>query len=568
MQNIRNIFRYGLVVTFSLACALSGSAPAAQKRVTPDYSRLQTTQLIKSIFVRQLNRPPGSSFNKKIFFLQTVEDFYQRRNYEPAWSGENGLTDARAMIRAIRKSADDGLVPEHYHLGMIEDLLDKADAASKKGNSPDPAALAEFDLFLTDSFVTLARHLSAGCVNPMTLEPLWSLPADRDLSFLLSNALETHSIYKTLEDLAPAEPGYVGLRNALLRYRELPGKNRLFSLSAGPLLRKGVRSPRVAQVREILILLGDLDHRSGEANDFFDSKLEHAVIRFQKRHGLKADGIVGPSSTEALNIPMAERVRQLIVNLERMRWGDSQRGERYLVVNIAGFELDLVEEGNVVLSMKVVVGKPYLNTPVFRGKVTYLIINPVWNIPSSIAEKEILPLVKKDPSYLEKEDISVLRGWGKDEEEIDPHSIDWNRVTASNLAFRFRQEPGPLNPLGRIKFMFPNTFSVYLHDTPARNLFSRHIRTFSHGCIRVEKAPDLAVYLLKGDPHWTRKDIEAAIESGETEEVRLPRAIYAYMVYVTAWVDKDGSVEFREDVYKRDVKLYDAIMRNPPDDGE
>ena len=575
MQGIRNIFRYGLVVAFYLTCTLSGAALAAQERVPPDYSRLQTTRLIKDLLIRHLSRPTESFVNKKIFFLQTVEDFYERRNYEPAWSGENGFTNARGMIQAIRQSADDGLLPEHYHLGMVEDLLDRADAARKRENSLDPATLADFDLLLTDSFVTLARHLSAGCVNPLTLEPVRSLPADRDLSMLLSNALEAHSIYKTLRDLAPAEPGYAALRNALLHYRKLAGqetgrkrKDRLLSVSAGPLLKRGARSPRVAQTREILIFLGDLDRGSGEAEDFFDSPLERAVTRFQKRHGLKGDGIVGPSTIEALNVPIAERVRQLVVNLERMRWEERQRGERYLIVNIARFELDLVEQGNVVLSMKVVVGKPYLDTPVFQGKMTYLVINPVWNIPSSIAKKEILPLVKKDPSYLEKEDISILRGWGEDEKEIDPRSIDWNKVTASSLDFRFCQEPGPLNPLGRIKFMFPNTFSVYLHDTPARNLFSKNVRTFSHGCIRVEKALELAGYLLQGDPHWTRKDIEAAIENGETEEVRLPRPVSVYMVYVTSWVDKDGSVEFRQDIYKRDAKLYEAMMRNPLDGSE
>jgi L,D-transpeptidase YcbB len=549
---------------FFLLVFLWGPAPPfAQERPAPNYPYTQVTGLIRDQLINFESRPPGPPDNKKFFSLATLEAFYKERNYEPAWSGKNGFADAEDMTRAIRESRDDGLTPENYHLRMIEDLLGRAYTIREKGSFVDPEILVDLDLLLTDSFFTLAHHLSTGCINPVTFEPQWSFSLDTDLAVVLKNALGTHRVGETLRELTPRTPEYSALRKALAKYREMAKKDDQPPIPGGRLLKKGMKSARIPGIRERLIFLGDLvERQSGDSGDLFDASMQEAAIRFQERHGLKADGIVGPSTIEALNLPIGERVKQLVVNLERMRWSDGDRGDLYLIVNIARFELNVVEKGNVVLSMKVVVGKPYLDTPVFKGKMTYLVLNPVWNIPDSIATKEILPKVRKDPLYLKKEHITILRGWGDKEEEIDPDSVNWGAISARNLNFRFRQEPGPLNPLGRIKFMFPNKFNVYLHDTPAKNLFSENVRTFSHGCIRIEKPLELAEFLLKADPRWTKENIAAAIEEGGTREVRLPRQLSVYIVYVTAWVDKDGSVEFRKDIYGRDAVLYEALMTN------
>jgi L,D-transpeptidase YcbB len=563
MPALRNISRYGQAVIFCLFFSLSGTAIPALDRPPADHRHALVASLIRGRLVGCRSHPPGAHDSEKIFSLETLEVFYKERNYEPAWTGRNGFADAEALTRAIRESRNDGLTPEYYHLGIIEGLLGRAYNPGEKASSVNPEALADLDLLLSDSFFTLARHLSAGCVNPVTLQPEWSLPPDADLAAVLTNALSEHCIAKTLREMTPGTPEYAALRKTLARYREMAWKGGQTPVPGGRLLKEGTISPRVPGVRERLIFLGDLDNLHPAAGDLFGRNLEQAVLRFQERHGLKADGIVGPSTIWSLNVPIVEREKQLIVNLERMRWSDRERPGRYLIVNIARFDLDVVEGGNVILSMKVVVGKPYLDTPVFGGRMTYLVLNPVWNIPHSIAKKEILPKVKKDPSYLREENITVLRGWGTDEEEIDPDSINWRSVTAGNLNFRFRQEPGRLNPLGRIKFMFPNKFNVYLHDTPARNLFSENVRTFSHGCIRIEKPLELAEYLLKADPNWTRENIVAAIEAGETQVVRLPHPLYVYIDYVTAWVDKDGSAEFRKDIYGRDAYLYEALTRKP-----
>lgn len=213
--------------------------------------------------------------------------------------------------------------------------------------------------------------------------------------------------------------------------------------------------------------------------------------------------------------------------------------------------------------MKVVVGMPYWNTPVFTAKMTHLILNPVWNVPDSIARKEILKKVKKDQQYLTKQNMKVLRGWGSNETTIDPDTIDWSQVSANRFAYRFRQEPGPLNPLGKLKFVLPNKFDVYLHDTPSKRHFSESVRTLSHGCIRLEKPVELAVYLLQDDPRWTRENILAAIEKGVEQKVLIPRPLNVHFLYLTAWVDEGGTLQFRNDIYGRDKLLEEALSEKP-----
>jgi murein L,D-transpeptidase YcbB/YkuD len=233
-------------------------------------------------------------------------------------------------------------------------------------------------------------------------------------------------------------------------------------------------------------------------------------------------------------------------------------------VNIADFKLDVVENGHTLFNMKVIVGKPFWHTPVFSNKMTYIVINPSWNVPDSIAIEDVLPKVKKNADYLIKQKIKIIKGWGENSEEIDPKTIDWSKVTGSNFNYRLRQEPGIQNPLGRIKFMFPNRFGVYLHDSPSRRLFAKSRRIFSHGCIRIERPVDLAEYLLKGDPNWTRNKIIEAIKGSKEQDVPLPEPINVHILYLTAWVDNEGSLQFREDIYGRDERLDKSLRKEPP----
>jgi murein L,D-transpeptidase YcbB/YkuD len=322
--------------------------------------------------------------------------------------------------------------------------------------------------------------------------------------------------------------------------------------------------PRVAQLRARLGASNDpeevrLAAAASGAPELYDEDLKAAVLRFQERHGLARDGRVGPKTLAALNVPLERRIRQMVLNLERRRWMPDDRGQRYVFVNLADFELKVVDEPKTVLDTRVVVGAPYHRTPVFSAEMTYVEINPYWNVPPSIARNELLPKIKADPGYLAANGFQLLSDWSDGAAALDPWSIDWSGVTPATFTYRLRQEPGDGNALGRIKFMFPNSFNVYLHDTPARALFDQAERSFSHGCIRVYQPEFFAAVVLARDG-WSLDRIYQAIKSGERIIVTLKQPLPVHIAYLTAWVNKDGTVNFRNDVYGRDAILADALL--------
>lgn len=420
--------------------------------------------------------------------------------------------------------------------------------------------LAELDLLLTDAFFMLGCHFSAGCINPVTITVEWfAVPDDLDIGLILEDALKENSIKETLEDLLPSQPGYARLREGLARYREIELHGGWPLIKDGMILQRGDENSRIINVRKRLLASGDGKPDASDGTTLFDKGLHEAVIRFQRRHGLEPDGVVGPLTIKAMNIPAEERVRQIEINMERMRWSSRKLGHRYIVVNIADFTLAVIEHGRTVMSMEVVVGKPYWYTPVMSETMTEIILNPSWNIPPRITREEVLPRVKEDPEYLVQQNIKIVDGLTDDAVTVDPDTINWPEITADSFLYRFRQEPGPLNPLGRIKFMFPNRFNVYLHDTPARELFSSNVRSFSHGCIRIRKPVDLAEYLMKGHADWTRDRILSGIQSGVEQKIYLPQPVNVHVLYLTAWVDEEGIVQFRRDIYGRDRRMYHAL---------
>jgi murein L,D-transpeptidase YcbB/YkuD len=277
-----------------------------------------------------------------------------------------------------------------------------------------------------------------------------------------------------------------------------------------------------------------------------------------------ADGVVGADTLVALNLPLAARIEQVKANLERWRWLSRDLGRRYILVNIADFTLDVIEERMPVLSMRVIVGKPYRQTPAFSGTLTYVVFNPSWNIPLRIAVDEVLPGIVKDARMLKRERIHVLTGWGAEEREIDPATIRWNQLSSGNFPYYLRQDPGPTNPLGRIKFMLPNRYNVYLHDTPSKESFRSSVRGFSHGCIRLEHPLELAVYLFKESPEWNRERLTAARDQADDQAVFLPAPVPIHIVYWTAWVDGTGTLQLRDDIYGRDRSLVRALAAPPP----
>jgi len=482
-----------------------------------------------------------------------LKSFYAARSYAPAWSADDGFRPrARELFVELYRADQQGLTPDDYHLATLDAIL--RDVRDQRPAQPDTDLLAAGDLLLTDAFLLYGSHLLSGRVNASTLVPnSQPIGGEADLLSVLDRALGVTSVGEALGSLRPAHPWYARLIRTLARYRELRPWH---PVSAGPTLHPGESGPRVEALAARLAATGDFP---GETTEVFGQDLEAAVRRFQARHGLDQDGLVGRATLEALNVPLEQRVEQLRVNLERWRWLPLDLGTDYILVNIPAFELEVVEQGEIRLAMRVVVGQEYRQTPVFTAQMTHLVLNPYWNVPRRIAVQDKLQIIQADPGYLAEQHIRVFEGRGASRREVDPDTIDWARVTPEGFTYQLRQDPGPMNALGRLKFVFPNPFDVYMHDTPARELFAQSARSFSSGCIRLERPIDLAVRLLEGTA-WTRSALEAALEQEEDLPVTLPRPVRVYLEYWTAWAD-ETTVHFRADIYGRDRDLTAALSR-------
>ncbi len=510
---------------------------------------------------------PEFVLNDDLIYSRTVlPAFYEQRLFRPAWVTDQHISPmAFELLAALESAPENGLHPSDYHYERIKTLMEEVNwHYNVKLNTPMINRLLELELLLTDAFMIYGSHLLNGKVDPITIDAEWiASRKEFDFAGYLEKALQSGSIRQALDKLLPLHPGYNALREALALYRKLDADGGWPTIPDGPKLEKGVSDPRVILLRQRLTITGDY---KGEvtSDSLFDDALENAVRKFQRRHGLDIDGVVGKGTLEVMNISAAERVNMIIANLERWRWLPVNLGKKYVLVNIADFSLAVFEDEITVMDMRVIVGRDYRRTPVFSGKITYLVFCPYWHVPPTIAVQDILPQVKKDPGYLKRQNIKVFEGWGADSREIDPATVDWHKINANNFRFRFRQDPGPNNALGKVKFMFPNQFNVYLHDTPARELFSRTVRTFSSGCIRLEKPVELAEYLLKGTPLGNRTAINEIIAKWQEKTVRLPEAVPIHLLYWTAWQTDDGTVHFRKDIYNRDIPLINALMSQPP----
>ncbi len=486
--------------------------------------------------------------------------FYEGRAMAPLWVAEDGPTErARQLLAVLADAAAEGLDSRDYGVQRIAALIDR-------GDSPD--ALAELEFLLSDGLLGYGRDVSAGRLEPARVDPeLFVQRLEVDPQALLAGAAMAEDLPRFMAALPPVRPEYVRLREALRAYRLLAAAGGWPRVPEGPSLKPGRTDPRVALLRERLAVTGELPAETARPGDphLFDPDLEAAVRLFQRRHGLEPDGAVGKATLAALNVPATDRVRQIALNMERWRWLPRDLGDRYLIVNLAAFELALFDGGEVAHTARVIVGEPFRRTPVFSDSMTFLELNPYWYVPPRIAREEILPRIRKDPAHLAKNGYTLLSDWSEKAVAVDPATVDWAAL-GGRFPFRLRQEPGEGNALGRIKFMFPNRFDVYLHDTPSKRLFERAARTFSHGCIRVQNPLDLAAAVLRltGTAGWDRAALDAAVASGKRQVVRLARPLPIHITYVTAFVEPDGTVQFRDDVYGRDRRLTAALATAVP----
>ncbi|MFH2099004.1 MAG: L,D-transpeptidase family protein, partial [Pseudomonadota bacterium] len=367
-----------------------------------------------------------------------------------------------------------------------------------------------------------------------------------------------------LENLAPPYPCYQGLRTAYESLLPEMGKPVLPKVTGVSMLRPGSRGPAVGRLQVRLAALGYLPENQPEDAPFFGPRTEEAVRRFQEDHRLSADGLAGPTTLETINADPADRARTIAVNLERWRWLPHDLGRRYILVNTADFSLKVVEDGKTVLAMRAIVGKPYRRTPVFSARMTYMVLAPYWNVPPKIAIHDKLPLIRKDPAWLSENHMRVFSGWGAESREVDPAEVNWKALPVGRFPYHLRQDPGPGNALGTMKFMFPNKYNVYIHDTPAHELFDKAQRAFSSGCIRIQEPMKLALYLQRTDPRWNEESLGKVIEAGVETTVSLPEPLPVHVLYWTAWVDEAGELVFRPDLYGRDEVLAQALFTPHP----
>jgi murein L,D-transpeptidase YcbB/YkuD len=455
-------------------------------------------------------------------------------------------------------------------LDSIRTLLQTAKQQTTAGRSLDPDIHADLELLLTDAFLMLGSHLRAGRVNPETLDSEWMIQIDStgDLAQVLERAIKSRRIGEALDGFRPPRPEYAALRKALRNFRAGGEGTEWPRLPEKTSWERGQHGEIADRLRERLRLSGDLPQTPDGGSADADLELFEGLRRFQERHGVEADGRMGPQTLQALNVSLVERVRQVELNLERWRWLPHELGSRHIRVNVPQFDLAVVEEGQEVLRMRVVVGRHYRRTPVFSSYLDHLVFNPDWNIPTRIAVEDILPKARKDPGYLRREKIRVFESWDRGAAELDPDRIDWTEVGGQGFRYKFKKDPGSHNDLGRIKFMFPNKFAVYLHDTPSKRLFDRGMRSFSSGCIRIERPIELAEYALRNSNGWSRDAVVAAMDSGTNRTVRLPQKIPLHLIYMTAGVNSEGRLRFWPDIYQRDPVLDRALQKAPPQDSD
>ena len=532
------------VVVLALACAMSacGHLPGLKQQARQDALREVLERTLKG-------RPPAfverDREGGRLWAL--TKQFYERRRFEAAWiDGRTPKPQMDELVSAIGKADRDGLDPALYNASTL--AARRADAGkgflTKKGFNPEEAGV--LDAWLTYLYMEYSTDLANGLSDLAHADPAWQIRGQKfDPRASLDEALTHNTVAKSLDDLAPRDPSYVALRDALGRYRQIARDGGWPTLPASLKLKPGQRSRAVPLLARRLAVEGDYTGRVDGGNSTYSATLQEAVKRFQRRHGLDPDGVVGRSLIDEMNVPADARVSQLALNLERWRWLPRDLGDRHIFVNIPEYRLEVWDHGRVPLAMRVVVGKKDTPTPIFADEMTYVVFAPYWNVPPDIVEKETLPSVMSDPAFLQRANMEVVDTKGT---PVDPTTID----LSNPKAYRFRQRPGTSNSLGLVKFMFPNQYSVYLHDTPADSLFARATRSFSHGCVRLAEPEKLAEYVLHDKPDWTREHIEAAMHAGEESSVKLREPLPVYLAYFTARVSPDGIVQFRNDVYEID----------------
>lgn len=513
---------------------------------------------------RRIEGLPGQALAQDVFVADggIFTALYTANGFRPLWT-RRATVDA--LVDLVRRADEEGLVPADYHAERLAALIEEMDRAPE----PSAASRVDLDLLLTQSLLRYLYHRRFGKVDPVTLDSGWNFRRaidDRATLARLKQAFTAEDLEGQVETIAPRRAYSRRLAAELARYRAMRARGGWAMLPRGPTLERGMSGERVRALRQRLIVSGHVEAPDPEVSELFDDELAHAVRAFQRQHGLDADGAVGRATLAALNVPVEARIDQLRVSMERARWVAQPPGDTYVSVNIAAATVELVRGDRTVWTTRAVVGGPYRKTPVFTSQLEYLVLNPTWTVPPTIMREDLLPALRADPAQLERLHMKVFDAR---ERFVDAAAIDWVNLDVRAFPYQIRQDAGPGNTLGRVKFMLPNPYSVYLHDTPDRRLFDRSERAFSSGCIRVDDALELARLLLDDPERWSREAIDSVVAGRRTTTVMLRERMPVMLLYMTVEAPDDGPVRFLKDVYERDPAVLRALdgpfLFSPPE---
>lgn len=531
--------------------AMQAPEPA---KIVPDVKPLSPrAKAIKAA----LKNPASTLPDLKMRALPTVASFYKARNYESLWTSPSNARQALVdLLDAVDASRKDGLRPSDYHLLALQELF----AAYTSIAEPDREVSAQLELVATDSFLTLAAHNYSGNMNRVSFAPNWSVDRGIDLRSRMAKAVESNRVRSSLNDLLPKEPEYQFLKEQLALLKDAQPDFEGPKVDAGPLLQKGMTDPRVGQAKQRMQALGFYEIPEGAAEGdlyVFDPDFREAMVRFQKHVNLQEDGFIGEPDISALNKFHDFRVAQLKANMERWRWLPNRLGQRHIRVNVPNYEMRLWQDGQEIFASDAVVGTKAHATPIFSDVLEYLVFNPSWSVPASIAKRQVVPSFKNDPGIIERNGYVLYQN----NKMVDPSTINWSTVNPSNFPYAIRQKPGPTNAMGNVKFMFPNQYSVYLHDSSVRAFFSLSKRSHSSGCVRLRNPMELAYELVTHEGEMTQADIDNIVEPGGKEtRVSLKKPVPIHMIYQSVIPDENGDARFLFDIYDLDERMVRAAQ--------
>ncbi|MEZ4883645.1 MAG: L,D-transpeptidase family protein [Chitinophagales bacterium] len=539
-----------------------------------------------------------------------LQDFYRLRNYKSLWVDEEReiLTNlACNLLDKLEQADEEGLLVSNYRVPAMRNLQEKI-----FGIGIEQEEAAKFEIQLSQAYLTYMEHLSKGQFEPAEIDTAFIFEKRKiDVFKHLQQTINSGDINSTVNELSPKIPDYKHLKTTLLYYNKIKNDTNLLELPMDLVLKEGEKHEAVPTIATYLTATGDLSTKywrssmskkqlketsnkqfnsqkdtSIEVNKTvatkdtanravrekglsenlnshtFTKEMVDALKNFQKRNKLNTDGIIGPNTLQIMNVPVEKRITQIKLNMERMRWLPENLGEKYVWVNIPAFQLYFVENEKVTLDMKVVVGESYNPTPAFKDKIDHIVFSPTWTPTPEIAKNDLLPKIKKNPNYFKEKNMVIYEDWSRNAKKLDPKKIKWTKISADNFPFKLVQQPGVDNSLGRVKFMFPNEMDIYLHDTPAKALFSENQRDASHGCVRVEDPNALTVKLLaKNEGNWTEEKVAEYMNKTETDVENLVEAVPVFLVYFTTWADQDAIIHFEEDVYKFDEKQLAIVEK-------